>query len=695
MNHRRIGYINIGTMVVGLGLALSALVFAGAVAAHQSDSSTGLLIAALIAFVGVAATLSVYIYIRRMMGQFVEDAVAILGPAAAAIQEKTFDGVLTVMREASSTSSRAEGVALRTQSLAHAETPLAIVNQDGGILFATSGFASLIGRESSSVEGRLITDVLGPQAGDILREEQHGLHFKFQASSGERHVIVHSNWIMDEGREPALLLVLADAEIVSRECFAMKEQQEELMASGGQVRDLAQRVAAASEELSASASEQSRGARQQKDQSEAVATAMEQMTATVLEVAQNASATSEAANGARDSASEGARLVGQAVDGIHRVSTQTAELSAVLDQLGDQSTQIGTIIGVINDIADQTNLLALNAAIEAARAGDAGRGFAVVADEVRKLAEKTMTATKEVEKSISTIQSRSKEATVSMRATEEQVETSTELSNQAGEALHKILETIEDMVQRVTQIATAAEEQSAAAEEINQSIEGIAVIAGESEEGAEQTARATRGLAELAQELLDLSLALAGKSEAAGNFWKSKGKMRGVLPKMMQDFIRAEYGSKVFRQVQQAMGDPIFLPAVTYPDQVLKQMAHETAQAVGASTRDVFTGFGRYTVPQFKKLYSRYFKHDNLKELYLDMDRIHAQLTKDYPGIQPPRFTYDDKGNKLIMEYKSGRGLFEYFEGIIKGAAAFFDKPVSVKVTPLDSARARAEITFL
>lgn len=623
---------DIGIIVVVLGLTLTVLMFAGPVVARQLDPSTGMLAAAVAAVVGVVATFVAYGYIRKTMRRFVDEAEAILGPGAGPVPAPTLGGILSFLRGSTSSSGGSEGFILRMQSLAHTDTPLAMVNQDGGILFATSGFASLVGKEGATVEGRLVTDVLGPQASDILREEQSGLHLTFTTASGERHVIVHSNWLMEEGQEPSLLVVLADAEIVSRECFAMKEQQVELMASGGKVRDLAERVAAASEQLSASASEQSRGARQQKEQSEAVATAMEQMTATVLEVAQNASATSEAADGARDSASDGARLVGQAVDGIHRVSSQTEELSAVLDQLGEQSSQIGTIIGVINDIADQTNLLALNAAIEAARAGDTGRGFAVVADEVRKLAEKTMTATKEVEKSISTIQSRSKEATVSMRATEKQVEASTELSNQAGDALKKILTAIEDMVQRVAQIATAAEEQSAAAEEINQSIEGIASIAGESEEGAEQTAQSTRGLAELSKELLDFSLALAGKSEAAGNFWESKGKMRGVLPKMMQDFVRMEYGNKVFRKVQQAMGDPIFLPAVTYPDKVLKQIAHETAQAIGATTKNVFGAFGRYTVPQFKKLYSRYFKHDNLKELYLDMDRIHAQLTKDYPG---------------------------------------------------------------
>ncbi|MFW5735270.1 MAG: methyl-accepting chemotaxis protein, partial [Oceanidesulfovibrio sp.] len=659
-------------------MALSVLMFAGPFFAWGSEAATGVWFAAGAAALGVAATLAVFFHIRKTIGRFVEDSESLLGSGAGHAPSKTLQGLSVLLRSALAPSEGGKHCAMNIEALVRTETPLAVLDNNGGVLFSSHGFSALVGRPDARLEGQLITEVLGPQAGEIIRGEQHGLHLTLESPQGERHVIVHSDWLVEDGQEPLFLVVLADAEIVSRECSAMKILHEEFTASGGQVRELAQRVAAASEQLSAAASEQSRGARQQKAQSESVATAMEQMTATVLEVAQNASATSEAAGGARNSASEGAQLVNQAVDGIHRVSTQTRELSTALDQLGEQSNQIGAIIGVINDIADQTNLLALNAAIEAARAGDAGRGFAVVADEVRKLAEKTMTATKEVETAVSTIQSRAKQATESMRLTEQQVDSSTELSNRAGQALQTILDAIENMVERVTQIATAAEEQSSAAEEINQSVEGIAGIARDSEEAAEQAAQATRGLATLSKELLDLSLALTGHSGGEGNFWESKGSMRGVLPKMMQDFVRQEFGTKVFHKVQEKMGSPIFLPSITYPDQVLKQIAHEVSQETGKSTKEVFASFGRFTVPQFKKMYGRYFKHQNLKDLYLDMDRIHAQLTKDYPGIQPPRFTYDDKGGTLIMEYTSSRGLFEYFEGIIKGAADFFDRPVSV-----------------
>ncbi|MBI4807004.1 MAG: heme NO-binding domain-containing protein [Desulfovibrio sp.] len=581
-------------------------------------------------------------------------------------------------------------------------TPFLMCDLKGVITHVSNSLLELLKKSEKDVVGKTVGQAFYNREGESITEKV--------MRQGVKSVDEHSITLWD-GREMEIwayidairssngealgaVMSMVDLTETKKQQRHIEENGQKMIQIGEEVNGLAQRVASASEELSATADEQARGAMQQKSQSETVATAMEEMTSTVMEVAKNASTSSEAATVANQAAATGAQQVHDAVEGINLVANSTRKLGQVLSTLDGQAAEIGRIISVINDIADQTNLLALNAAIEAARAGEAGRGFAVVADEVRKLAEKTMTATKEVENSILQIQDGSRQCVASMQETEQYVESSTVSTAKTGEALEEITNRIQDMTSQVMQIATAAEEQSAAAEEINRSIEDIANVAAESEEAAVQTAQATRDLAQLSQELLTLSQQFSGSKTDLSKMRVSGGDMKGVLPKLMSEYIRMEFGANVHQAVQAEIGNPTFLPGQSYPDQVLRQMAEIVSKKTGKNQKDIFVGLGRYTVPQFNKMYKRYFKASGLKEFYLTMNDTHARLTKDFPGIQPPRFTYEDKGNTLVMTYHSKRGYAEYYEGILRGAADFFKEPVDISVSMQNDGSARAEIVF-
>ncbi|WP_291327503.1 methyl-accepting chemotaxis protein [Desulfovibrio sp. UCD-KL4C] len=218
------------------------------------------------------------------------------------------------------------------------------------------------------------------------------------------------------------------------------------------------------------------GANRQSFQLAETATAMDEMNATVLEVAKNASNTSEQALLTKNEAQRGSTVVDQTLSAVIGMSTLTQQLVGNMTDLDHQADGIGAILAVISDIADQTNLLALNAAIEAARAGEAGRGFAVVADEVRKLAEKTMNATQQVDQSIRGLQNGAKTSTDTTNKAVISINETKELSEESGKALIKISELVELTSGLVTSIATAAEEQSATSEEITRSTNEISEI---------------------------------------------------------------------------------------------------------------------------------------------------------------------------------------------------------------------------
>ena len=260
-------------------------------------------------------------------------------------------------------------------------------------------------------------------------------------------------------------------------------------------------LASASEETSVITEETSKRLRQQLEETGQVATAMNEMSSTVQEVAKNAGIADQAANEADAKADDGISIAAQALSATKDMALEVQHASDVIRQLEAESDSIGSVLDVIRSIAEQTNLLALNAAIEAARAGEQGRGFAVVADEVRTLAGRTQQSTQEIQDMIERLQQGAKTASQAMVQGQTKSKYSLEQVEQVDRALADINQAVSRIKEMNAQIATATEEQGAVAEEINRNVVAINDLSAESAKGAEHTATASNEQARLAAEL--------------------------------------------------------------------------------------------------------------------------------------------------------------------------------------------------
>ena len=283
---------------------------------------------------------------------------------------------------------------------------------------------------------------------------------------------------------------------------AESARREGMLAAAQQLESIADALSSASSDLSHQIRLSDEGAEESSKRLSGAATAMNEMNATVQDVARNAGLASGASLETREKALAGAKIVQNAVTSITEVQTHSLSLKEDMNRLSEHAQAINQIMGVISDIADQTNLLALNAAIEAARAGDAGRGFAVVADEVRKLAEKTMVSTSDVAKAIQAIQDSTAKSMKGVENAVGSIGAATELAGQSGAALQGIVEVVTATADQVNAIAAASEEQSAASEEINRSIVEVNEV---SRLTAEAMNRASTAVADLAEQATKLA----------------------------------------------------------------------------------------------------------------------------------------------------------------------------------------------
>ncbi|KPY10982.1 Methyl-accepting chemotaxis protein [Pseudomonas syringae pv. philadelphi] len=263
----------------------------------------------------------------------------------------------------------------------------------------------------------------------------------------------------------------------------------------------ATQLASAATELNSVTEDSYRGLNQQNAEIDQAATAINEMTSAVEEVARNAVSTSDASSQSSNSAQAGQTRVIETVQSIEILTDNVQATSTLVQNLANQSQDIGKVLDVIRSIAEQTNLLALNAAIEAARAGESGRGFAVVADEVRALAHRTQQSTLEIDSMVNAMRSGSAQALESMNTSRERASSTLSLAKGAGESLSEITSSINQISERNLVIASAAEEQAQVSREVDRNIVNIRDLSMQSTQGANQISASSHELSRLAADL--------------------------------------------------------------------------------------------------------------------------------------------------------------------------------------------------
>ncbi|HEX5381302.1 MAG TPA: methyl-accepting chemotaxis protein [Acinetobacter sp.] len=229
--------------------------------------------------------------------------------------------------------------------------------------------------------------------------------------------------------------------------------------------------------------------------------AINEMAMSIDQVSANASESATVAERSVQIATNGAEVVNRSIEGMDIIREQIQETSKRIKRLGESSQEIGNIVALINDIADQTNILALNAAIQASMAGEAGRGFAVVADEVQRLAERSASATKQIETLVKTIQTDTNEAVISMEQTTSEVVRGANLSKDAGVALDEIQNVSGNLAKLIASISDAAKLQSASAGHIATTMNVVQEITSQTTTATFDTARSVSELANMAESL--------------------------------------------------------------------------------------------------------------------------------------------------------------------------------------------------
>ncbi|MCF8975770.1 methyl-accepting chemotaxis protein, partial [Pseudomonas edaphica] len=289
--------------------------------------------------------------------------------------------------------------------------------------------------------------------------------------------------------EPALLLQ------------AMKLMQNSLLDTISHLEYSSTQLASSAEEMSSVMQESAKDMLLQRTEIEMAATAINEMSQAVEEVANNATSTSIESQKAAEIARQGQSQLETTLIAIETLTVDVLDAQSRAHRLAEQTTNITNVLDVIRSVADQTNLLALNAAIEAARAGDAGRGFAVVADEVRALAHRTSESTREIESMIVNIQTGTAHTVEALESSAEQANLTRIQAQSASQALTAIAKAVSGIDELNLVIASSAEEQAQVSREVDRNIIRIRDLSLQTASGSEQTRDASQQLSELASVL--------------------------------------------------------------------------------------------------------------------------------------------------------------------------------------------------
>jgi len=261
--------------------------------------------------------------------------------------------------------------------------------------------------------------------------------------------------------------------------------------------EAADKINSTSHNLASTTEQTQQGMRNQHDETDQLATALHEITATVQDVASNAVQAADSTQAANDKAFQSNLIVKETITATTQLAQHIEDATSSIDRLDASSNEICAVMEVIKSIAEQTNLLALNAAIEAARAGEAGRGFAVVADEVRALASRTQKSALEIDHMVQNLQNMATEAVNTMNNSKSLADTNVHQARLTGESIESIVNHISTINDMNIQIASAAEEQSAVIEQLSDNVLRINEVSLETTQASGSIATTSDNLAKL------------------------------------------------------------------------------------------------------------------------------------------------------------------------------------------------------